>query len=282
MAKSAAVPKKRERSKDANDASSKSRERAPSATTQPSVQSLAKERARSERAERKLGQVVAFALPLGGLLLAIGVALTYSVGTGILVLAGTAMLGTIGFLWASLRTLSGDAPLAEDFAALAAMRRAIDPLDEKKKTVLRALKDLEHERAIGKIDEDDYLEISANYREQAKELMREMDAELGPQRERAERIAQAHLRKRGFSVPVTDQPQTESSEPAAADAEAEPPPSSEPQSPDEKPVIGRVMCAECETSNEVDAAFCKKCGASLTAKSDEKKERAEDSDAPAQ
>ena len=109
----------------------------------------------------------------------IAVGFAASVGSALLVLASGALLGTIALLWASVRTLSGDAPLPVDLEALAAQRRDVDALGEQKRRVLRALKDLEGERALGKIDEADYEAIATQYREEAKALMREMDRERG-------------------------------------------------------------------------------------------------------
>ena len=109
----------------------------------------------------------------------------------LLVLAGAALLATIAFFWASLRTLSGDAPLPEGMLTTATWFRAAP--SEKKREVLRALKDLELEHSIGKIDDADYLELSTRYRTVAKTLMRAMDAGLAPRRERAESLAQSYL-----------------------------------------------------------------------------------------
>ena len=102
-------------------------------------------------------------------------------------MASGALLGTIALLWASVRTLSGDAPLPADLEALAAQHRDVDALGEQKRRVLRALKDLEGERALGKIDEADYEALAMQYREEAKALMREMDRNVAPALAEAER-----------------------------------------------------------------------------------------------
>ena len=91
-------------------------------------------------AERKLGRIVAVGLPTLAILSAIVVGFVASVGSGLLVLASGALIGTIALLWASVRTLSGDAPLPADLEALAAQNRDIDALGEDKRRVLRALK----------------------------------------------------------------------------------------------------------------------------------------------
>ena len=78
--------------------------------------------------------------------------------------------------------MSGDAPLPADLEALAAQHRDVDALGEQKRRVLRALKDLEGEHALGKIDDADYEVIAMRYREEAKALMREMDRKVAPGR----------------------------------------------------------------------------------------------------
>ena len=66
--------------------------------------------------------------------------------------------------------------------------------------MLRALKDLEGEHAIGKIDDADYEAIAMQYREEAKELMREMDRNAAPALAEAERIASEYLLEKGLGV----------------------------------------------------------------------------------
>src|SRR5579863_5004305 len=84
----------------------------------------AKARAReSDEAERSLGRAVSLGLPVLCVVAAVAVGLLASLGSALLVLASGALLGTIALLWASVRTLSGDAPLPADLEALAAQHR---------------------------------------------------------------------------------------------------------------------------------------------------------------
>jgi hypothetical protein len=193
-----------------------------------------------DEAERFLGRVVVAGLPVVCVVAAIAVGVAASVGSALLVLASGALLGTIALLWASLRTLSGDAPLPTDLEALSAQHRDVDALGEQKRRVLRALKDLEGERALGKIDEADYEAIAMQYREEAKALMREMDRNVAPALAEAERIATEYLVAKGLRP---DHAKAASKAGASSD--------------------GRMTCASCAASNEPDAVFCKKCGASV-------------------
>ena len=197
----------------------------------------AKGRAReADEAERSLGRAVSLGLPLLSIVAAVVVGVVASLGSALLVLASGALLGTIALLWASVRTLSGDAPLPIDLEALAARRHGVDDLAEQKHRVLRALKDLESEHALGKIDDADYGSFVAKYRDEAKTVMRQMDLEVAPLRETAERMAREYLETRRLGL-----------EPAPSPA----------------PVDSRPACGSCGASNEPDAAFCKKCGSAM-------------------
>lgn len=126
-----------------------------------------------------------------------------SIGPAVLVLAGALILGTIGNLWASVRTLTGDAPLPEGLEIMGEERNRSSALLERKAALLRALKDLEQERALGKIDAADFEGLSARYREQVKEVLRQIDQEMDPLVERAEALAREHLERRGL-IDATD------------------------------------------------------------------------------
>ncbi|WP_394844617.1 zinc ribbon domain-containing protein [Pendulispora brunnea] len=211
--------------------------------------------AQADEAERRLGRTVAIGLPLVTMVAAVAVGFILSVGPALLVVTGGVLVGTVALLWASLRTLGGDAPLPQDLDHLAARADRFGDAEERKRAVLRALKDLEHERDVGKMDPEDYAEIAAHYRDQAKEILREIDAEVEPYRARAEEIAQKHLAKRGLAdgLPLPDpSPEREGAE-TAVDEEKEEAPAP----------VARVACSKCATSNESDAAFCKKCGNAL-------------------
>jgi hypothetical protein len=197
-------------------------------------------RVRDDEVERALGRGVARVLPLATIGVAVAVGYLAGVGSALLVVAAGGLIGAVGLFWASLRTLSGDAPLARGFEALERPEGDVDALEEEKRRLLRALKDLESEHEIGKIDDADYEEFVARYRAEAKLVMRKMDGEVAPFRDEAERLAREYLKKQRL------------------DEEGPPPVAS--AAPD---VPGRVPCAGCGTSNEPDAAFCKKCGASL-------------------
>jgi hypothetical protein len=119
-----------------------------------------------------------------------GVAL--GVEIALLVIAGGALAGVIGLLWASVQALTGESPLTLEEALTLGAPSAEE---EQKRAVLRALKDLEYERSVGKISEEDYAELSERYRAEAKRLIQLLDAGSGAERERAEKALRERLAK---------------------------------------------------------------------------------------
>jgi hypothetical protein len=98
----------------------------------------------------------------------------------LLVIAGGALVGVIALLWASVQSLTGESPLTlEEALSLGAPSAE----EEQKRAVLRALKDLEFERSVGKITQEDYVELSNRYRTEARRLIHLLDA--GGEKERA-------------------------------------------------------------------------------------------------
>jgi ribosomal protein L40E len=202
-----------------------------------------------EDTDRALAVLFARVVPVAGLVGALIVGGIAGLAPALLVVAGAALLGTIGFFWASLRTLSGDAPLPVGVSSRVVGKRT--PAPERKRELLRALKDLELEHSIGKIDDVDYLELSGRYRDAAKTLMREMDDGIAPRRKQAEALVLGHLEKRkirpaGREIVEQEDDEEEQKEPEASNRG-----------------VTRLECAKCAVSNEPDAAFCKKCGGSL-------------------
>ena len=110
-------------------------------------------------------------------------------------------------------------------------------LEREKTLVLRALKELEFDRAMGKVAPADFREMSGMLRARAIVLMQQLDIAPPGYREEIER----ELARR---LGMTEE-ELRAAEPAG-DA----------RSP---------VCAGCGTANDVDAKFCKGCGAPLEA-----------------
>jgi hypothetical protein len=101
-------------------------------------------------------------------------------------------------------------------------------LEREKALALRSIKELEFDRAMGKVSEKDFTEMSARLRGRAARLMRQLDAGAG-YRDQIEREIERRLGK--------------------------------------APVVVAGVCASCGTKNDADARFCKGCGQSLEARS---------------
>src|SRR5262245_55702449 len=143
----------------------------------------------------QLGQALKLGAPIAVVLLTILAGWLQGPSAAILVLAGGALLAVIAVLWASIRTLVGETPLSgADAYALGAPRAE----EEQKRAVLRALKDLEFERSVGKISDEDYAVLTAKYRGEAKRLLRVLEEEAQPRRERVEPMVVRRLRKEGL------------------------------------------------------------------------------------
>ena len=194
--------------------------------------------------EARIARGVAIGLPAVTIAGAAAVGLTMGPATSILVVAAGLLLGVIAILWGSIRILSGDAPLPPDLEELDMRAQGNDPLTSRKKMLLRALKDLENERAIGKLDPEDYEPIAAQYRLELKTVLTKIDESLAPTRALAEAAAQKYLAKAKL------EPKDEASKPEV----------------DEEP--DRVTCPKCEAKNEPDAKFCKECATKLIEVSD--------------
>ena len=134
-----------------------------------------------------------WAAPLGVVVLASVLGHHFGLGVGLLTIAGGVLFGSIWLIWSSLQGLAGDAPLTLDEAI---SMGAPSAEEEQKRAVLRALKDLEYERAVGKINDADYANLAEHYRNEAKRLLRAVDANLAPERERAEQLLAERLAAR--------------------------------------------------------------------------------------
>ncbi len=149
---------------------------------------------------------------------------------------------------AALRTLrplfSGD----DDRTMMVGLRTRVS-LEREKMMALRAIKELEFDRAMGKLSEADWKEMSGRLRSRAARLIQQLDAG-SDYREQIER----DLAKRLEQIPA----RAKDSTPAR--------PAPEIRGDAGIPVAGPAaapICAACATANDADARFCKSCGQKL-------------------
>jgi hypothetical protein len=120
-------------------------------------------------------------------------------------------------------------------------------IEREKNMVLRSIKELEFDRAMGKLDEQDYEEISARLRSRAVRLIQQLDNTTSGYRELIERELVSRLVKAG-TAPLAD------ADPAEHRAEGR-----------GQTETAAGVCPSCATVNDDDAKFCKSCGSKLLA-----------------
>lgn len=109
-------------------------------------------------------------------------------------------------------------------------------LEREKALALRSIKELEFDRAMGKVSEKDFAEMSGRLRSRAAGLLHQLDAGTS-YRDQIERAVASRV-----------------AAPRAAAGSAKATPAQVPSS---------VTCGACSTVNDADARFCKECGGRL-------------------
>jgi hypothetical protein len=124
-------------------------------------------------------------------------------------------------------------------------------MEREKTLVLRSIKELEFDYAMGKVAKADFDEMHARLRARAVGLMKQLDAGGGYKEQIAKEIEDRLRRSEGNGFSGRQ----DAAEPATA-LDAEPATA--------KAVALRTFeCSTCGTVNDEDAKFCKNCGAKL-------------------
>jgi hypothetical protein len=114
-------------------------------------------------------------------------------------------------------------------------RRTRAALEHEKTLALRSIKELEFDRAMGKLSDEDFREMSVRLRARAARLMKQLDAGGGYRAQ-----IESDLTKRLGDTSTAD-PQRDGASLRHVDH----------------------RCPKCSTSNDADARFCKSCGERL-------------------
>jgi hypothetical protein len=142
------------------------------------------------------------------------------------------LMGTVCLVGiAALRAVRPLVSPQEDRTAMVGERTRV-ALEREKLLTLRSIKELEFDRAMGKLSDADWLEMSGRLRARAAGLMKQLDAGAGYRQE-----IERDLAKRLAMPP-------DAKGPAQARGAGN-------------------FCTECGTKNEGDAKFCKNCGHKL-------------------
>jgi len=118
-------------------------------------------------------------------------------------------------------------------------------LEREKALALRSIKELEFDRAMGKVSEKDFAEMSGRLRSRAARLMRQLDAGTGYRTEIEQEIAKRIGDGGLVAASAKDAGFTKQDPAHAARVETS------------------NTCASCSTANDPDARFCKHCGAAM-------------------
>ncbi|HEY3161737.1 MAG TPA: zinc ribbon domain-containing protein [Vicinamibacterales bacterium] len=164
-----------------------------------------------------------------------------------LIIFGAAAVGAAA--WRTFAPLSG---LEEPAGPQIFGGRTRAALEREKSLVLRSIKDLEFDHAMGKVSDKDFAEMSARLRARAAGLIRQLDA--GSSYRQA---IEAEIEKRvGRAAPVVTAP--------AVTAPAVTAPAVTPAAPTAASDQAKTkLCLSCCTPNDPDARFCKGCGYQL-------------------
>jgi hypothetical protein len=128
--------------------------------------------------------------------------------------------------------------------------RARAALEREKALVLRSLKELEFDQAMGKLSPRDFDDMSSRLRARALLLIKQLDEGGSGYRGIIERELQARMAGKGAAA-IAD-PAPEATDPVDAADDELPPAEAAPGT-----------CPACATVNDADAAFCKRCGTRL-------------------
>jgi hypothetical protein len=136
-------------------------------------------------------------------------------------------------------------------------------LEREKTIVLRAIKELEFDRAMGKVSAADCEEMIGRLRGRAVRLIRQLDAGSAGYRELIERELNARLGARPDApgngrVPARVAQVATAAAPAPVEEAADTVPGPFPEA-----IAEPAACAVCGVSNDPDAKFCKSCGTKL-------------------
>lgn len=180
------------------------------------------------------------------------------------------MIGAMALVGiAALRTLNPFVTTEADRTVMIGTRTRA-ALEREKTLALRAIKELEFDRAMGKVSDADFHEMASRLRARAARLMKQLDSG-GGYREQIERDLEKRLGGSAKASAHDDAVRAEAERSAMASAErGDAMPSGEggrsamaSAERDRNAVPSGPRSCVCGTSNDADARFCKSCGARL-------------------
>ena len=143
--------------------------------------------------------------------------------------------------------------------------RARAGLEREKMLLLRSIKELEFDRAMGKLSAKDFEQMSQRLRTRAIALMKQLDEGSSGYREVIERELRARLAQPPGSGgrPSTGPARPELAEGRGPESDLSGPGAGAAETVAATATVVAGTCAACGTTSEHDATFCKRCGAKL-------------------
>lgn len=188
------------------------------------------------------GTLVTAALVLG--LLVFGFGARLDAPTIALAVAAATLVYALGQLYTMVWALSRPERMAQVGQAPGSFTQA--ELRDEKRRLLRAIKELEFDHGMGKLSTGDFEAVIATYRLRAIEVMRALEGGVSLHPDLAQLLIE---RRKGSNAPAPQEPVAE--DPALGPV-----------------VLGPLdettrICGVCGRTNDLDARFCKHCGASM-------------------
>jgi hypothetical protein len=151
-------------------------------------------------------------------------------GPTVVVLLGVLMATAALIGYATLRMVRPLVSPQEDRTVMVGQRTRA-ALEREKLLTLRSIKELEFDRAMGRLSDEDWTEMSGRLRARAARLIKQLDAGAGYRGQIEKDLAKRMEGSQKAPAERTDR-----------------------------------VCASCATTNDPDAKFCKQCGAALAAR----------------
>ena len=176
-----------------------------------------------------------------------------------LLMAAAALVG-----YAALRAVRPLVSPEQDRTVMVGQRTRV-ALEREKMLALRSIKELEFDRAMGRLSDDDWREMSGRLRARAARLIRQLDAGSGYraqiERDLTKRLGVADARL----APSRSEDGGDTTAAAALNGSRSEERLSEDAGEDTRSAkaLAERVCSSCETANDSDARFCKGCGAKL-------------------
>ena len=175
------------------------------------------------------------------------------------VLLGVLMATAALVGYAMLRALRPLVSPEDDRTVMVGQRTRV-ALEREKLLTLRSIKELEFDRAMGRLSDEDWNEMSGRLRARAARLMRQLDDGAG-YREQIERDLARRMEGDVRLKPSRHEDNRRTS--ASTDRDDRSATASTGRDDRSAQAVAERLCASCETVNDTDATFCKSCGARL-------------------